>query len=169
MENLQSLLKNQLLNAKRIAIFGIGSEIRADDAVGVLAAQILQKELTPTNNNYEFKVFIGGSAPENFTGDIKKFNPTHLIILDAADLGKKPGEIAIINQEQITGTSFSTHRMPTSMIVEYIKHYINCEVIILGIQPESLEFGKPVSPRVKAAIKEICRIFKYALADNKGK
>lgn len=162
MENFQSLLKNQLLNAKRIAIFGIGSEIRADDVVGVLVAENLQKN-PPKGKNYEFKVFIGGTAPENFTGDIKKFNPTHLIIIDAADLGKDPGEIALINPEEIGGTSFSTHRMPTKMLAEYIKQYINCEVIIIGIQPKVLNFGEPVSEELVSAAARLSALLKNSL------
>jgi len=33
--------------------------------------------------------FYRRTAPENLTGEIKKFQPTHLIIIDAAELNKE--------------------------------------------------------------------------------
>jgi len=57
-------------------------------------------------------VLDGGTVPENFTGLIKRENPTHIILLDAADMGKPPGYIKIIKKDEISQYNISTHAMP---------------------------------------------------------
>ena len=42
MPGLITTLKNRLGNAKRVALLGIGSEIRGDDAIGIVIAQDLK-------------------------------------------------------------------------------------------------------------------------------
>lgn len=49
-----------------------------------LVARKLGQEL---KKNY-VTVFDGGIVPENFTGMIKREDPSHIILIDAADMGK---------------------------------------------------------------------------------
>jgi len=142
-------LKDKLKNASRVALLGIGSELRADDASGMLVAQRLEKDLCADKN---FKCFLGGASPENFTGAIKGFKPQHLLIIDSADLGKKPGTVQLINEEDIAGVSFSTHRLPTKILVDYLKTSMKCEFVFIGIQPKTLKFGESVSKEVLKAV-----------------
>ena len=97
----QAALKQKLNNARRVAVLGVGSELRGDDIAGLLAAQQIEKTITEQTILPEVRVFIGETAPENLTGEIKKFQPTHLIIIDAADLNKEPGHIEIMEPETI--------------------------------------------------------------------
>jgi len=148
-------LKHKLRNAKKIAVLGVGSDLRADDAAGMFVAKNINKAL---NKNSKVRVFLGGIAPENLTGDIKKFNPTHLIIVDCADFKKKPGTILLIGPKDLSGVSFSTHTLPLNILADYIARDINCETLIIGIQPKTIEFEKPVSKEVKQAIKTLSDI-----------
>ena len=158
MESLKEALKNKLINAGRIALLGIGSELRGDDAAGVKAAvklKILEKK-----RKNAFRVFEGFDAPENLTGEIKSYNPTHLIIIDTLDAGKIPGAISLVNPEDIEGISFSTHRMPLNIFTNYLEKSTGCKIIIAGIQPESLEPMQKLTKRVSKAVKEIVKIIK---------
>lgn len=146
---LKSELKNKLRGAKRIAILGVGSDLRADDAAGMLVAQSLK--LKAQNKNV--KVFSGGIAPENFTGAIKKIKPTHIIIIDCADMKKEPGAILLIDPNRVSGVSFSTHTLPLNILADYLIKDIGCEVIIIGIQPKSIEFNGCVSKEIAQAVK----------------
>ena len=83
MPNLEKFLKNRLKEASRVAILAIGSEFRGDDAAGLLVAENLKKLLKVSSR--KFKVFIGATAPENLTGDIKRFNPSHILLVDSID------------------------------------------------------------------------------------
>ena len=155
MPRLKTLLKNKLKGAARVAVLAVGSPLRGDDASGLLAVEGLGK-------SGNLRVFYGGSAPENLTGLVKRFNPTHLIVIDSADFKARPGSVRILGLRQITGDSFSTHRLPLDMLVSYFSLELRCRVIVIGIQPKSIKFSSPVSPQVKrgaaklrAALKEI--------------
>jgi len=155
MERLQKQLKNKLSGATKVAILGIGSQLKGDDAGGILVAGDLQKSLAKSPKKTEIGVFVGGTAPENITSEIKKFGPSHLVIIDAADIGGSPGEIKLIDAENIGGISFSTHNLPANMLIEYLRQFLKCEVIIIGIQPKSLEFGKEPSAEMKKSAKSL--------------
>jgi len=155
MLNLKKSLSNSLKGAERIAVLGIGSELRADDIAGILVAQKLE-ELQGQN----FKVFLGYTAPENLSGEIRKFKPTHLIMIDTADIGKEPGEVKLFTPENVGGISFSTHKLPVKIMAQFLQKDINCNVMIIGIQPKSLDFGKPVSSHVQRSVNEISDILR---------
>jgi hydrogenase 3 maturation protease len=148
---LLTLLQEKLAGATRVAILGVGSELRADDAAGILVAQQCEKIHSAEN----FKVLYGYTAPENLTGEVRRFSPSHLIIIDAADTSDEPGTISFINPDDIAGISFSTHMMPLKILVDYITADTKCAVAIIGIQPHTLTFGQPVTPTITAATTEL--------------
>ena len=164
MKTLERVLKNRLLNARKIAILGIGSEFRCDDAAGVLVAEQLAGDRLPG----EFEVFIGASAPENLSGEIKRFKPTHLVIIDSADSGKKAGAISLIDTEEVKGISFSTHRLPIKIMSDYLIQSIGCQITILGIQPKKLDFGSDISKEVRKSTEKISAALKKILKINNG-
>jgi len=158
MANLKTQLKKKFKDAKKIAVLGIGSELRADDAAGLLVAEELKKI-----KNLKLKVFLGSTAPENFTGEIIKFKPTHILIIDSVDIDQKPGSILLINPDEVGGISFSTHMLPVKMMVDYFFASLKCEIIIVGIQPKTLLFGEAVSEEVKKSTGKIIDIIQQIL------
>jgi len=160
MANLKTILKQKLKDAKKIAVLGIGSELRADDAAGLIVAEELKKI-----KNLKLKVFLGSTAPENFTGEIIKFKPTHILIVDSVDTDQKPGFILLINPEEVGGVSFSTHMLPVKMMVDYLLASLECEIIIIGIQPKVLLFGETISKEVKKSTKQISGVIKQILQE----
>jgi hydrogenase 3 maturation protease len=153
--NQAAKLKKKLHNAQRVAVLGVGSELRGDDVAGILAAQQIEKNTKGKSITPQLQVFIGATAPENLTGEIKKFQPTHLIIIDAAELNKKPGHIEIMEADKIGGTSFCTHVLPLKVIVAYLLESFKFEAIIIGIQPKTLTFGAQPTKEVVAAAKHL--------------
>jgi len=160
MENLKALLKKKLKDAKKIAVLGIGSELRADDVAGLLVAEELKKI-----KNSKLKVFLGSTAPENFTGEIIKYNPTHIIIVDSMDMDQKPGFTLLISPEEVGGVSFSTHMLPVKMMVDYLLASLKCEIIIIGIQPKILVFGETISKEVKKSTGQVSNIIQQVLQE----
>lgn len=156
-------LEKKLKTAERIGLLGVGSQLRSDDAAGILVAKALERIQGKIKDKPEFKVFIGGTAPENVTGEIKKFKPTHLIIVDSAEAGKDPGTIMLIDPGQIGGVSFSTHTLPPKIMIDYLQDSLKCEVILLGIQPKTIKFGETVTPAIAGAVKEVVKILKEAI------
>ena len=161
-----ALLKKRLHNAQKVAVLGVGSDLRGDDIAGLLTAQQIEKAITKKNTAPEVRIFFGDTAPENLTGQIKEFQPTHLIIIDAAELNKKPGQIEIMEPETIGGATFCTHSLPLNVIISYLLKSFKFEAIVIGIQPKTLTFGvkptKEVTTSAKSLSKEIISLFKKA-------
>jgi hydrogenase 3 maturation protease len=137
---------------KRIAIVGIGNELRGDDAAGMLVVRALDMRVATLMS---LRIIEGGHAPENATANLRKFAPDLVLLIDAADMGKEAGSIALIPMEQIDGMSANTHSLPLSMLARYLTLELNCEVALLGIQPKSVEMGEPVSDEVNQAVSDI--------------
>jgi hydrogenase maturation protease HycI len=155
MPDLRTILQKNLSGAKKIALLAVGSELRSDDAAGLLVASRLgavRKKRPPTSR---FRSFIGETAPENLTGVIRKYGPSHLVVIDSADAGKRAGTVFAIDPEEVGGISFSTHQLPLRLMIEYLRETITCSVAIIGIQPKSLAFGGPVSKEVGRAVDSV--------------
>ena len=160
MEILKKTLKTRLEDASRIAVLGIGSDLRGDDAAGMIAAEKIKKFFKTSRR---IKVYLGGTAPENLTGEIKRFKPTHLLIIDTADMKEKPGTILFLDPEIIgEGVTFTTHKLPAKVLVQYFQSSFPCKVIFIGIQPKAIDFGKAVSKAVESASSAVAKAFKYA-------
>lgn len=155
MPNLTDLLQNRIKKAKRIAVLGVGSDLRADDAAGMLAAKLIKDSLEKKKGPVDLRVFFGETAPENVTGEIKKFKPTHVIIIDSADMAEKAGSVKLLDPKNITGVSFSTHQLPLKILADYLEISLKCRVIIIAIQLKTIKFGASLSKEVKSAAKLI--------------
>jgi len=150
MNELIERLESIFQSGNRIAFLGVGSPLRGDDAVGLMIVNELMQKLK-TRPQIEVRFYLGESAPENFTGEIREFAPTQVIIVDAAELGLAPGTFSLIEREAIGGISFSTHVLPLKIIADYLVTTTNCEVLLIGIQPQELEFAMPISSKVTEA------------------
>ena len=148
---------------------GIGNELNGDDAAGVLTARLLrsliEKQLHPKGRDVradgsffsspDLMIIEAGMAPENFTGVLRRFRPDLILLLDAAQFGKEAGHVAVIDVDQAGGFGASTHLQPLATLAMFLRAELDCEIGLLGIQPEHLEFGKPVSAAVEKACTEI--------------
>jgi hydrogenase 3 maturation protease len=131
----------------------------------MLVAAALQKKCKKDGQCPQLELFFGATAPENLTGEIKKFAPSHLIIIDAADTSREAGAIEVISPEQVGGISFSTHMMPIKILVDYLLDSIKCKVMIIGIQPKTLEYNAPPSPEVKTSIRQVAAAIESVIRD----
>jgi len=143
-----------LRGARRVAIVGIGSDLRADDAAGVEVVRRLRRHLTSLN----VLLIDAGVAPENFTAKIKKFGPSHVLMIDATDLGLKPGAASIVDLSAITGPSIFSHRLPLSIFVDYLRAHVETKIILIGIQPANARIGSEMNDQVKKAVDEVSSV-----------
>jgi len=167
MQELQKFLEERLENCERLAVLGVGSLQSSDDAAGVVIASKI-KESFEEEKYPGLRVYLGYTAPENFTGEIKRFKPCHLIILDAADMREEPGSIMVIQPEVINGVSFSTHMLPLKVMADYLKKETGCEMIILGIQSVDVSYGGEMTPKVMEAVDEVTDIIGKVITATRG-
>ncbi len=144
-------LKRWLSKAERVVVAGIGNTIRMDDSVGVKLVQDLHGKVSEKVNLIECE-----TVPESFIQHIIDFKPTHVILVDAAILGLKPGECRFIKPDQLKAyPAISTHTLPLKIFCEYIEKTTEAEVCLLLIEPKCTEFGEGLSPEIATAKKEI--------------
>lgn len=160
---LKKKLARQLNRASRIALLGVGSELRGDDAAGVMVARALARIRRDRKSSPKIRVFIGSSAPENFTGAIKRFKPTHLVIVDSVDMQSKAGTVKLIDFREIGGFSSCTHSLPIKILADYLVKSLCCAVMIIGIQPKQLDFGSRFSSEVEKSVEGVLEAIKSLL------
>ena len=152
-EEYAQALKKELAMARKVVILGIGNELYGNDSLGLLAAKEIQK----LGYSDKYQVLLAGTAPENLAGKIRALSPSHVIFIDAADMGKEPGTIEIIEKDRMGSQTASTHDAPLSLLADYLTEEIGCKVIMLGIQPEDSPRGKRTSDG--GAIQELLTSF----------
>jgi hydrogenase 3 maturation protease len=136
----------------RIAVLGIGRELYGDDAVGVCIVRELHKLLADHPN---LLLLDTGAAPENYCSVVRRFHPHLLILIDAADLGEKPGSTRCVPWQDASGIDISTHSLPLSVFARYMAGEVGCEISLLGIQPADMTFDSSVSYEIQATVKKI--------------
>jgi len=135
----------------RVVIVGIGSEVRGDDAAGVFVVKNLKKRVKSPN----VLIIDAGVAPESFTSQIRKFKSSHVILIDAADFGAEPGTVIFTDSSAAIGQSISTHRLPLSVLSDYLRNQTSAKIFIIGIQPSGAEIGGEMSEKVMGAVVEV--------------
>jgi hydrogenase 3 maturation protease len=153
MTELSEFFRRALSGSGRVALLGAGSSLMADDAAGVMITDALIERFGEEPGR--FRVFSGGTAPECFTGEIKRFRADHVVIIDAADFGGQPGEVSAIDPAVVNGVSFSTHMLPLKVMLDYLNKELGCKTTIIGIQPRCLEFGGEMTGEVKESVDAI--------------
>ncbi|MBA7594136.1 MAG: hydrogenase maturation peptidase HycI [Hadesarchaea archaeon] len=144
-------LSSFLKGADRVAIVGVGSEMRGDDAAGIEVVRGLRHKLKSSR----VLLVEGGVAPESFTSTIRRFKPSHVIFIDATDFGAEPGEVILAEPEAITGQSISTHTLPLSILAGYLREQTGAKIILLGIQPARAQMGAEMGEPIKDAVEKV--------------
>ncbi len=134
----------------RKLVFTVGNELMGDDAAGPMLARML--ESAPLEG---WDVLDGGSAPENYIYKIREMSPEQVLIVDTAAMELPPGNVRLIEREQI-GSLFlmTTHSLPLGFLMDAIEEFVPC-VQMVGIQPGMVAFGYPVSDEVRAGVERV--------------
>ena len=147
-------LKNWFADAKKIVVAGIGNPIRSDDYVGMKIVQGLQGKVTEKVCLLECE-----TVPESYLLDIEAFNPTHVLLIDAAFMGLKPGEANLVDTERIANLpAITTHILPLRIFCDYIKKATGAKIGLLLVEPKCMEFGEGLNVEVEATAKRLAML-----------
>ena len=152
--SVQDALEKWFANAGRVVVSGIGNPIRRDDFVGVKIVQDLQGKVSKNVCLIECE-----TVPESFMQEIVDLKPSHVLLVDAAMLGLKPGETRLVFPEQVANfPAITTHMLPLCIFCEYITKMTGAKIALLLVEPEDTEFGEGLTPTAQAAVEKITRI-----------
>ncbi|MGA2768721.1 MAG: hydrogenase maturation protease [Candidatus Bathyarchaeia archaeon] len=147
----QKQLERWFSKAERVALAGVGNPIRMDDYVGVRVVQDLQGRVSEKVCLMECE-----TVPEDFMPQIIDFSPTHVLLIDAALLGLKPGSFKLVEPKRLTMSPvFSTHMLPLRIFCEHVTETTQAKIALLLVEPEKSDFGEGLTPSVQASEKEI--------------
>ena len=150
-----------------MAVVGVGSDLRGDDAAGLRVAARLAA-WAARGGTTRLAAFVGGAAPENFTGEISRFRPDCVVLVDAAHLGRAPGEVALIAPEQVGGLAFSTHMLPVPIFLDYLRATTGCRAVVIGIQVGQKDVLAPLTPAVAAGVRRLVAALQRAVGPAAG-
>jgi hydrogenase 3 maturation protease len=150
-KDIEQKLLNWLANCNKIAVVGIGNELRQDDFIGSRIVRNLKKDLTSD----KILILDCETVPENYLGVIERFKPSHILVIDAAQIGLDPGKYMLVGFEKVRGEGISTHDLSLEIFAEYIKKVTDAELILLAIQPKSIEFETGLTEDLSKTAEEI--------------
>jgi hydrogenase 3 maturation protease len=152
--SIQDALEKWFAGAERVVVAGIGNPIRKDDFVGVKVVQDLKGKVPKNVHLIECE-----TVPESFMQEIVDLKPSHVLLIDAAVLGLKPGETRLVFPEQVTNfPAITTHMLPLRIFCEYITKMTESKIALLLVEPENTEFGEDLTPEVQKTAEKINKV-----------
>jgi hydrogenase maturation protease len=134
----------------RIGLLGLGNLMRSDDAVGMLTV----RKVTDDGRLPEaVRVIEGETLGLDLLGCLDGIS--HLLALDAVDTGAAPGTLVRFEGRELSHlpASKSVHLLGFSDLMNVLRlmEAAPAEVVLLGVQPESTDWGTALTPVVEAA------------------
>lgn len=146
---------------QKIVIVGVGNILCGDEGVGVHVIEELKKHRLPDN----VKVYDCGTAGLEVLELLDEADKA--IIVDAVTAGMEPGKIchyklSEINVEERKMTMLSLHELDLARAIKIGENAYKLpeNIIIVGVEPKSLQFGMGLTKEIKEAIP---RVVQYVL------
>jgi coenzyme F420 hydrogenase subunit delta len=141
---------------KEILIAGCGNKLFGDDGFGPEVLEYLTDHYTVPENICVLDVGTG-IRKILFTLSLSEIRPKVIVIIDAVDKGRKPGEIFEITLDEIPEEKiddFSIHQVPSSNLLKELQDLCSVHVRVMACQiktiPETIQPG--LSESVKKAV-----------------
>jgi hydrogenase maturation protease len=138
-------------SVRGIVVLGVGNTIHSDDGLGVHALGRLEKHpRLPAG----VKLIDGGTRGLELLADV--YECPRLMLLDAVDLGERPGTVLRLAGDDLLGLSAGSnvHQLGVADLLNTLPLVsdVDREIVLLGIQPASTDWGTELTPRVEATI-----------------
>lgn len=135
----------------RIGIIGLGSDLRGDDAVGHSVLSYLEKKEIE-----DVDLIYGGTGGMRLVHDLEGLDVA--LIIDAARMDLEPGDFRIFSPDEAENIeSFrasNQHEWDPFRSLELldIMDKKRRKILIMGIEPLSLDLGDGLSPEIRDRI-----------------
>ena len=128
-------------------LMGIGNRWRGDDAAG-------PEVIARLAGRVDARCIDAGDGA-----------PGSILLVDAVDFGGPPGEVALFGLEDLPARLGTTHDLPLSVLMEYLRAMSGADVLLLGIQPETTDFGRRMSAAVDDAVRVVTEMLLAQLGE----
>ena len=138
---------------KTIAVLGLGNPLMADDGIG---SHIIERFLTQADKFPDVDFIDAGTGGMNLLHLISARRK--VILIDCAYMGTKAGTIKRFTPEQVTSVKQLAHQslheadiLKVLDLAKQLEQY-PAEVVIFGIEPESIKLVQKLSDTVAGKI-----------------
>ena len=141
-------------NMDKTVVIGVGNLLLKDDGIGVHVINELEKcELPP-----DVEIYDGGTGGFKLT-DLMQ-DAERVIFIDAVDTEMLPGTITTFKSEDVRSVysmkKYSLHDTNLLEVIKTVEILDNPpEVIIIGVQPETIDYGMELSIKLKDSMPDI--------------
>ncbi len=152
--SIEETLKDWFSGANKVVVAGIGNPIRSDDNVGLKILEGLQGKVPENVLLLECE-----TVPESYLLDIENFQPSHVLLIDAAVLQLAPGEASLVDACVVEDYSaVSSHVLPLKIFCGYVKSVTGAKIALLLVEPKTIEFGEGLSVEVQTTAQKLTKI-----------
>jgi|SRR5208283_1461597 len=134
-----------------IVAVGIGNIVHTDDGAGVHALQMLRESgRVPAG----VSLIEGGTLGLELVSYLQ--NAKRILFLDAVDANAQPGSLLRLTREDLLSIKggWSVHQLGVADLLAALSLVSDgCQdVLLLGVQPQSTDWGTELTPKVKRAL-----------------
>lgn len=149
---------------KRVLVIGCGNVLIGDDGFGPAVIKYLW-EKSPVPADVGLVDAGTGIRALLFNIILSESKPVKIIVVDAIDVGRKPGEVFEVSLENIPAIKsddFSMHQIPTSNMLRELRDECKVAVEVIAVQVQSLPdvvrsgLSAPVAEAVAKVSDMIC-------------
>ena len=145
-------------------VLGLGNTLHSDDGVG---PQAIEKLRSDKRVPADVSLIEGGTLGLELLTYI--WDCSYLLVLDAVDVGQPPGTLVRMSSQELQTLpgKGSVHQLGVADLMVALRVLAKRppQVVLLGVQPASTEWGTELSPAVAAvlpaladaAVAELCR------------
>jgi len=140
---------------KRVLILGVGNTLFGDDGFGPAAADYLLNNFKIPDDVYVMDVGIG-AGDVLFTVALSQERPEKIVVLDAVDVKKQPGEVFELSIDELPENKiadFSMHLFPSTNLLRELRDKMGVEVVIVACQAEKIP--EVVSPGLSESVERV--------------
>lgn len=149
---------------RRVVILGIGNTILSDEGVGVHAAAALARDHVLPEG---VQVIDGGTAGMELLEPLA--DADLLVVLDAVKARRAPGSLVCLTGAEVPvffRSKLSPHQVSICDVLaslEFAGHAPR-DLVLVGIEPQSLELGLELSPGVAARVPDMVAMARQQLS-----
>jgi hydrogenase maturation protease len=132
-------------------VLGLGNTLHTDDGIGPQAIERLRSDARVPA---DVALIEGGTLGLELLTYI--WDCSYLLVLDAVDVGQPPGTLVRMSSQEVQTLPGrgSVHQMGVADLLVALRVLASRtpEIVLLGVQPASTEWGTDLSPAVAAAL-----------------
>lgn len=141
---------------REVVVLGVGNLLMSDEGLGVHAVRMLEE-------GYDFppgvRLVDGGTSTQELRAELEDLDD--LLIVDAVDAGQRgPPSVLRFEDAEVPAaftTKLSPHQVGISDLLATLKFASHepKHVVLFGVEPEVLQLGMELSPRVAEVMPQV--------------